>query len=119
MAALSWVKARQRRMPALGTSGKGFWACVMYGFCRPSQPSCRHLTGRIRDVDSPSPASSSISKVVSKSAVRDQVDEVVYWVGVSLEERVGAVEVLRRRMYGRNDGVRPGLQRVCRITRSA
>lgn len=51
--------------------------------------------------------------------MRDQVDEVVYWAGVSLEERVAAVEVLRRRMYGGNDGVRPGLQRVCRVTRSA
>ncbi len=57
--------------------------------------------------------------VVRKSAVRDQVDEVVYWAGVSVEERVAAVEVLRRRMYGGNDGVRPGLQRVCRVARSA
>lgn len=41
--------------------------------------------------------------------MRDQVDEVEYWVGVSLEERISAVEVLRRRMYGGNDGVRPRL----------
>ncbi|MEN9823836.1 MAG: hypothetical protein RLZ04_2262 [Actinomycetota bacterium] len=61
----------------------------------------------------------SIERVVTKSAVRDQVDEVVFWADVSLEERVAAVEVLRRRMYGGNDGVRPGLQRVCRVTRTA
>ena len=79
----------------------------------------RAVCRRIQFVDALSPGSSSIAKVVAKSAVRDQVDEVVYWAGVSLEERISAVEVLRRRMYGGNDGVRPGLQRVCRVTRSA
>ncbi|MEN9801538.1 MAG: hypothetical protein RLZ37_663 [Actinomycetota bacterium] len=80
---------------------------------------CRYLDGRISVVQSPSSSSSSMSRVVTKSTVRDQVDEVVYWAGVSFEERVAAVEVLRRRMYGGNDGVRPRLQRVCRVTRSA
>jgi hypothetical protein len=32
--------------------------------------------------------------------VHDQVDEVVCWAGVPLEERVAAVEILLRRMYG-------------------
>jgi tRNA A58 N-methylase Trm61 len=79
----------------------------------------RVVRRRIWFVDVLSPGPGSIAKVVAKSAVRDQVDEVVYWAEVSLEERVEAVEVLRRRMYGGNDGVRPRLQRVCRVTRSA
>lgn len=60
-----------------------------------------------------------MTKVVSKSTVGDQVDEIAYWLGVSVEERVGAVEVLRQRMYGGHGGTRPRLQRVCRVTRSA
>ena len=51
---------------------------------------------RIRSVDALSPGTSSIAKVVTKSAVRDQIDEVAYWAGVSLEERVAAVEVDRK-----------------------
>ncbi|MGA1345260.1 MAG: hypothetical protein ACO35E_04735 [Ilumatobacteraceae bacterium] len=54
-----------------------------------------------------------------KSALGDEIDEISYWSGVAAEERIAAVEVLRRRMYGGDDGARPGLQRVCRVTRSA
>lgn len=93
----------------------GQWARSEMMIRRQGRMACR----RIRSVDALSPGTSSIAKVVTKSAVRDQIDEVAYWAGVSLEERVAAVEVLRRRMYGGNDGVRPRLQRVCRVTRSA
>ena len=36
--------------------------------------------------------------VMSKSALRDTEDEIVYWMTKSPEERVAAVEVLRQRL---------------------
>lgn len=60
-----------------------------------------------------------MTKVVTKSTARDQADELMYWSTVSPADRVAAVEVLRRRVFGGTDAARLGLQRVCRIVRRA
>ena len=80
---------------------------------RQGRMACR----RIRSVDALSPGTSSIAKVVTKSAVRDQIDEVAYWAGVSLEERVAAVEdqlevELRMRFDRAVDAARDRMGRV-------
>ncbi len=58
---------------------------------------------------------SNMARVVMKSSVSCQADEVQYWLSVPMPERVAAVEVLRQRMFGGQNGTRQGLQRVCRI----
>jgi hypothetical protein len=55
-------------------------------------------------VESSGRASGSMVRVVRKSALGDEIDEISYWSGVAVEERIAAVEVLRRRMYGGDDG---------------
>ena len=57
----------------------------------------------------------NMSLTVSKTSLHDQQDEISYWLGVSPAERIAAVEVLRKRVFGGADGTRQGLQRVCRI----
>lgn len=61
----------------------------------------------------------SMTKVVVMSAVGDEPDELDYWATVPMADRIAAVEVLRRRVFGGTDAARPGLQRVCRVTRRA
>lgn len=58
---------------------------------------------------------SHMVRVVEKSTVKNQVDDLAYWLGRPIAERIGAVEILRRRVYGGTDGTRQGLQRVCRV----
>jgi hypothetical protein len=60
-----------------------------------------------------------MDRVVTKFRLGDQVDEIEYWRGVAPEDRVAAVEVLRKRVFGGTDAAGRGLQRVCRITRRA
>lgn len=60
-----------------------------------------------------------MTKVVEKTTLLGAVDEVEYWAKVPMAERIAAVEVIRRRMFGGSDGTRPGLQPVCRVTRNA
>ena len=62
---------------------------------------------------------SNMARVVKKSTVQGQADDVQYWLSVPMSERVAAVEVLRQRMFGGQDGTRQGLQRVCRIIHRA
>lgn len=58
-------------------------------------------------------------RVVAKSAVGEEQDEIAYWMTVPVADRIAAVEVLRRRVFGYNDATRPELQRVCRIIRNS
>ena len=58
---------------------------------------------------------SKMARVVVKSTVHDQPDDSEFWNSKSMTERVAAVEILRQRWIGVNDGTRQGLQRVCRI----
>lgn len=68
-------------------------------------------------VETGSQRTSSMAKVIAKSAVGDEPDELRYWATVPMVDRIAAVEVLRRRVFGGTDAARLGLQRVCRITR--
>ena len=54
-------------------------------------------------------------RVVAKSSVQTQSDDLTYWRTIPIAQRVAVVEVLRQRMFGENNGTRQGLQRVCRI----
>ena len=55
--------------------------------------------------------------VVTKVALGSEADDVLYWRGTTMIERLAAVEVLRQRTIGGEDASRSGLQRVCRIVR--
>jgi hypothetical protein len=54
-------------------------------------------------------------RVATKSTLHGQPDEIQHWLGVSMSERVAAVEILRQRVFGGVHGTRQGLQRVCRV----
>jgi hypothetical protein len=56
-----------------------------------------------------------MERVVSRSSLTDQQDEIEFWLKVPMTERIEAVEVLRQRLFGGTDAARQGLQRVCRI----
>jgi hypothetical protein len=60
-------------------------------------------------------ADSNMVRVVSKSTVQTQSDDLNYWRTIPIAQRVAVVEVLRQRMFGENNGTRQGLHRVCRI----
>lgn len=43
-------------------------------------------------------------------------DDLDFWLSRPVAERIAAVEVLRRRVFGGgDDATGPGLQRVCRV----
>ncbi|GBE06333.1 hypothetical protein BMS3Abin10_01978 [bacterium BMS3Abin10] len=42
-----------------------------------------------------------IKKVVKKLGLRDKGDDLAYWLSKSPEERIEAVEILRKRFNGR------------------
>jgi hypothetical protein len=55
-----------------------------------------------------------IEKVVTKTGLKESSDparELAYWLGKSPEDRVSAVEYLRRQFYGSTDR----LQRTARV----
>ncbi len=55
-----------------------------------------------------------IQKVVKKRRLKDQDsvrEDLAYWLGKKPEERIAAVEYLRRQYYGDS----AGLQRIARI----
>ncbi|MFM8858009.1 MAG: hypothetical protein ACKOI2_12595 [Actinomycetota bacterium] len=54
-------------------------------------------------------------KVVTKTTLHAQDDELEYWLSRPMSERIAAVEILRQRVYGGGDGTRQGLQRVVNI----
>jgi hypothetical protein len=70
-----------------------------------------------RGMESGSPPERAMVRVVATSAVGDETDEIAYWMTVPVADRIAAVEVLRRRVFGYDDVTRPELQRVCRIIR--
>ena len=56
--------------------------------------------------------------VASKSTLHDSNDDVLYWLSKSPQERVAAVEILRRHVFGGDDESRQELQRVSRVIRT-
>ena len=57
--------------------------------------------------------------VVTMSTLHDVADDVLFWLNKSPEERVGAVEVLRQRVFGGDRESGQGLQRICRVITSS
>jgi hypothetical protein len=39
-------------------------------------------------------------RVATKSTLHEQPDDLAYWLGVPMSERVAAVEILRQRVFG-------------------
>lgn len=64
-------------------------------------------------------SSSQMERVVLRSPLAGQQDELGFWLTKPMSERVAAVEVLRQRLFGGTDAARQGLQRVCRIVHHA
>jgi len=54
-----------------------------------------------------------IEKVITKRKIDENsfLDDLAYWQSRTPEERISAVEILRRQYYGNSER----LQRVCRI----
>ena len=61
--------------------------------------------------------SKMIKKVVKKYKLQktSAKDDLKYWLGKTPEERISAVEILRRQVYGNNQR----LQRVARVIKRA
>lgn len=55
--------------------------------------------------------------VVSRVRIDDPDRDLEYWLGRTPLERIAAVEVMRRRVYGYDDASGSRLQRVCRTVR--
>jgi len=55
-----------------------------------------------------------MEKVVKIVSLRDTSSDLEYWLSKSPQERLIAIEILRKQ-YARLNGIQPRLQRVCRI----
>jgi len=55
-----------------------------------------------------------MDKTVKIIGLHDKQSDRAYWMSKTPQERLAAVAVLREQ-YARLKGIRPGLQRVCRI----
>jgi hypothetical protein len=55
--------------------------------------------------------------VARRRSDHDLDDDLDFWLTRPVEERIAAVEVLRRRVFGYDDAAGSRLQRVCRIVR--
>jgi hypothetical protein len=62
-----------------------------------------------------------MATVVRRATLADDADDddLAYWLSRPVGERIEAVEVLRRRVFGEADGVRPGLSRIHRVVHRA
>jgi hypothetical protein len=56
-----------------------------------------------------------MEKVVARTSLKERSRDLAYWLSRSPEERLAAVEDLRRQAASDPDAEQ-GLQRVCRIT---
>jgi len=56
-----------------------------------------------------------IERVVNKHPMETPPSELQYWLSKTPNERVAAVEVLRRQVIGEYSGTESRLQRVCTI----
>jgi hypothetical protein len=55
--------------------------------------------------------------VVNVRSIHDPDDDVAFWLAQPPQERIAAVEVLRRMAFGIEDVSGSRLQRVCRVVR--
>ena len=53
--------------------------------------------------------------VVNRVKLHKGDSDLEYWLSRDPAERIAAVEIIRRRIFGGTDEARQGLQRVCRI----
>lgn len=56
-----------------------------------------------------------VERTVRKVSLHDQPSDATYWRGRSPEERLEALEQIRREYHGWTDDTQPRLQRVCSI----
>ena len=56
-----------------------------------------------------------MKEVVNRASLHDEPDEIAYWLARPVAERVGAVEVLRQRVFGYTPATRTGIEREARV----
>ncbi|MBS3945876.1 MAG: hypothetical protein KGZ42_10285 [Melioribacter sp.] len=57
-----------------------------------------------------------MEKVVRKISLKDKRNyDLEYWLSKTPEERIYAIELLRKQLYEKNDGSAPRLQRILKI----
>ena len=59
----------------------------------------------------------SIAKTVNKVALGEEPKDVHYWRTRPYEERLAALEEMRREYHLRKYGTEPRLQRVCKVVK--
>jgi hypothetical protein len=59
---------------------------------------------------------SAMQKVITRTTLKAASRDRAYWLTRTVEERIAAVEVLRRQALAANADAEQRLQRVCRIT---
>ena len=57
-----------------------------------------------------------MEKVVTRTTLRGAQSDLAYWLSRPVEERIAAVESLRRDALAARPEAEPRLQRVCRVT---
>jgi len=60
-------------------------------------------------------SSSEMKVVVNRIDLHEPEHDVKYWLSRSIEERISAVEILRRRVYGTGRADREGIQKVVTV----
>lgn len=61
----------------------------------------------------------SISKVVKKYKLNEQPNDFIFWQSKTYEERLGALEQIRKEYNLWKYNAEQGFQRVCRIVKRA
>ncbi len=69
------------------------------------------------DMSVPFRSDGQMALVVNRVNLHQRDSELQYWLSRDPSERIAAVEIIRRRIFGGTDETRQGLQRVCRIIR--
>ena len=60
-----------------------------------------------------------IRKVVRVTTNKEQPSDFSYWKDRPISERINAIEMLRQSYLNFKKNVKPGLQRVCRVTQQS
>ncbi len=58
-----------------------------------------------------------MEKVLKIVPLRQQPSDYGYWISRPVSERIDAIEILRNQYISFKKGVKPGLQRFCRVVK--
>ncbi len=57
-----------------------------------------------------------MEKVLKITSVNEKQTDYTYWKTKSFQERLAAIEFLRQQFIDHQNGFKPGLQRICKVT---